>query len=124
GGGAAQVQPGGVRVEREEVGRALEPDIPSAERLLDRGQPPGEHQHEGEGQVGDGVRVAPRGVEHRHALGGGQLEVDVHRVAPAAADHAEPAPVQHLGVHQVRLDDQHVGPDLADVGGELGAVEV
>src|SRR5207245_7220721 len=53
-----------------------------------------------------------------------QVEVDVDRVAAAAAAHLEGDPLQHLAVHQVRLHDEHVGADLAGAPGELGAVEV
>ncbi len=120
-----QLDAGEAVVHGEEVARARDRRPPALpEGVAQRPQVTGEHQEERERQVGDRIRVAPRGVEDGDALARRQLEVDVDRVAAAAADHLERHRLQHLGVHQVRLHDQHVGTDLADAPGELGAVEV
>ena len=83
-----------------------------------------QRQHEAEREIGDRIGVAPRREQHRNAQLGGALHADVDRIAAAAADEAQPAAVEHLLVHQVGLDDQHVGADGMDALGELRAVEV
>src|SRR5207247_1305888 len=82
------------------------------------------HEEKGEGQVRNRVRVPPGRVEHGDTLLGRQREIDVDRVAAAAADHREPTALEHLRVYEVGLDDEDLRAELADVGGELRAVEM
>ena len=71
------------------------------------GQPASQHQQERNGELGDRVGVAPRGVQHRNAEGGARRDVDVHRVAAARGDDAQVGQLaQRVGVDDVHFGDE------------------
>ena len=58
-------------------------------RLVGLGQVAGEREHQRDGVLGGGDRVAERGVHHDHALGAGGGDIDVVDPDPGAADDLE-----------------------------------
>ena len=79
----------------------------------------GEREHQRDGVLGGGDRVAERRVHHDHALGGGGRDIDVVDADAGAADHLEVLGLlQELGGDLGgRADRQPV--ELADQLGEL-----
>ena len=78
-------------------------------------------EEQGDGQLRHGVGVAPGRPEHGDASRGGGGDVDVVGVAAARADGPQ-GEVEHGAVHEVGLDDEHVGAFFLDTGGQLLAV--
>src|SRR5206468_10223629 len=64
-------------------------------------------EEQGDGELGDGVGVAPRRVEHGDAGGGCAGDVDVVGIAARRGDGAQ-RDVEYDALDLVALDDQHV----------------
>ena len=93
--------------EAEQPHRLPEQLVPSGEPLLlppaglgggdRRDQVPEQGEHQAEGQLGHGDRVAARRVHHHHALPGGGLDVDVVHADAGATDELQAAGLlQHV----------------------------
>jgi hypothetical protein len=87
----------------------------SVTHLLVHGrQVPHRGQHQPDGELGGGLRVAPGSVGHGHAGRRRRVEVDVHRATAAHADQPEVrALVEHPGGERCHLGDS----DLDSVKG-------
>ena len=98
--------------------RAVAPDLALAHVHVGAHDAAVHRVQQPDGDLGDGVGVAPRRAQHRDAAGGGTGDVDVGRIAAAGADRPQ-RQLEHRSLDAVALDDEQLGALGDDALGQL-----